>query len=133
MKRSLFIVAFFAFFVNSFAQANLQFVKEYVKLDSLYLEDVFTVCKAYYTNTGDTPLYITGYNSTCPCVEAEYGEEPLMPGDTAFVTLTFTFKHEGRFRHPVSFSYFSGDDEDPSKPVTILGFIHEKKEEEIGQ
>lgn len=108
----------------------MQFVKEYVKLDSLYMENVFTVCKAYYTNTGDAPLYITGYNSTCPCVEAEFSEDPVVPGDTAFVTITFTFKHEGKFRHPVSFSYFSdGNEEDPSKPVTIYGVIKEKKEE----
>lgn len=112
----------------------MQFVSEYVKLDSLYMEDVFTVCKAYYTNTGDAPLYLTGYKSFCPCVEADFSEEPLVPGDTAFVTLTFTFSHEGRFRHPVNFSYFSDEEDDePKKTVTIYGVVNEKREEEIGQ
>lgn len=131
MKKIFFAFILAIWAVSSFAQPELKFVQEYVKHDTLYMQDESEVYRCYYTNTGDSPLYLTSAKSFCPCVVPTYPEEALAPGDTAYVTLTFTFSHEGKFRHPVNFYYFKeGEDEDPRGVVTILGYIKESKDKE---
>lgn len=41
------------------------------------------------TNTGDSPLVITGTRSGCGCTVGEYSKEPIAPGNTGYVTVLF--------------------------------------------
>ena len=41
------------------------------------------------TNDGTAPLVITRVYSSCGCTTASYPEEPVMPGDTARIVVTF--------------------------------------------
>lgn len=41
------------------------------------------------TNTGTSPLIIREINSGCRCTRADYQAEPIPPGETCAVTVTF--------------------------------------------
>lgn len=47
-------------------------------------------CRMHYTNVGDSALLIKRVQPTCGCTVGEYSRAPLAPGDTAFLTLTYT-------------------------------------------
>ena len=42
-----------------------------------------------FTNTGSSPLVITGIRSGCGCTVADYPKEPLMPGDEGRIQIVF--------------------------------------------
>lgn len=132
MKSFVVILFFQLFSIILFAQAELEFQKEYITLGKLNLEDEYVVCKAFYKNIGNLPLYLTSYTTTCPCVEVDYSEEAIAPGDSAFITIKYTFRYEGKFRQSISMHYFMPDaDQDPRKIVTIIGNVIGKKDDEV--
>ncbi len=55
-------------------------------------------------NTGDDPLVITGYNSSCGCTELVYNDKPLMKGDSVCVIVKYTPDAPGYFRKFVTIS-----------------------------
>lgn len=44
------------------------------------------------TNTGDAPLLISDYKVSCPCTKAFFSKEPVQPGETAIIEVTFETK-----------------------------------------
>lgn len=42
-----------------------------------------------FTNTGDEPLIIADYKVSCSCTKITFPEEPVLPGETGIVHLTF--------------------------------------------
>ena len=44
------------------------------------------------TNTGDEPLIISDYKVSCTCTKATLPEEPIQPGETFPLTVTFDTK-----------------------------------------
>lgn len=46
-------------------------------------------CRFGYTNTGDEPLAVTAVHASCGCTTPRYDVEPLAPGDTAYITVTY--------------------------------------------
>ena len=127
--KKLFFISLLLLFSNSlYGQAVLKFEKEYLRLDTLSLDDGFVVCQAKYKNAGDAPLYLTSYVSTCPCLEVEFSEEALAPGDSSFVTLKYSYKYEGKFRQSATLFYFQDGEEDGARArLTILGYVTDKK------
>lgn len=49
------------------------------------------------TNTGTAPLQLNSVKPGCSCTVADYSKEPIAPGETGFVTASYTAKREGRF------------------------------------
>ena len=45
-----------------------------------------------FINTGGAPLIISGFMVACKCTEAIYPKDPIMPGETGIVTVTFDTK-----------------------------------------
>lgn len=43
----------------------------------------------HFTNTGDQPLIITSYKVACECTQVEYPKEPVLPGESGIVKMTF--------------------------------------------
>jgi hypothetical protein len=43
-----------------------------------------------FTNTGNAPLVITNAKASCGCTQPIYPKEPIMPGKTGTVSVTFT-------------------------------------------
>lgn len=92
MKRffTILVVAFISV-STIFAQktSKIEF-KETVHDFGSFSEDMKKVtCKFTFTNTGDAPLVIVRANASCGCTEPEYPEEPVMPGKTGEVTVTY--------------------------------------------
>jgi hypothetical protein len=54
------------------------------------LSHVFTI-----KNTGDTPLIISDYKVACPCTKVELPSNPILPGKTYQMKVTFDTK--GKF------------------------------------
>lgn len=52
------------------------------------------------TNSGDTPLVITGVFSGCGCTKVEYDDSPLPPGESRRLTVSF----DSAGRQPGSFT-----------------------------
>ncbi len=61
-----------------------------------------------FVNTGDSALSITRVRPTCGCTAGEFSHQPIMPGDTATITLTYTaIGRPGQFKKDV-YVYTSG-------------------------
>ncbi len=55
-----------------------------------------------FVNTGDSALSITRVRPTCGCTAGEFSHQPIMPGDTGTVTLTYTaIGRPGQFKKDV--------------------------------
>ncbi len=42
-----------------------------------------------FTNTGDANLLISNCDATCGCTVADFPKNPIKPGETGFITVTF--------------------------------------------
>lgn len=57
-----------------------------------------------FTNIGDAPLVIHQAVASCGCAVPEYTKEPIMPGKTGKITVTYdgTGKFPGHFKKSIS-------------------------------
>lgn len=46
-------------------------------------------CRLLLTNTGNSPLLITRVQPTCGCTAGDFSRDPVAPGDTTAITLTY--------------------------------------------
>ena len=51
-----------------------------------------------FTNKGDEPLIISGFEVACPCTALIYPEIPILPGQKSSVKLTFDTKGKYGFQ-----------------------------------
>lgn len=47
------------------------------------------VAQFQFTNTGDTPLVIVSATATCGCTHPKYPTDPIKPGDTGIIRVTY--------------------------------------------
>lgn len=72
-------------------------------------------CEFKVTNTGDKPAVIYNVISSCGCTDVKWTREPLMPGKTGKISVTYT-NDEGAYPFDKSLTaYFS----DVKKPVIL--------------
>ncbi len=83
-------------------------------------------CEFTITNTGTEPLIITGARGSCGCTVPEYPEEPIAPGKTAVIKVTYNTKLMGDFTKSVTIS--SNAVNEPTKVVFIKGNVAPKPE-----
>lgn len=49
-----------------------------------------------FTNVGDTPLIISSVDKSCGCTASEYPRDPILPGKTGSIKITYDSKgHQG--------------------------------------
>ncbi|MBL7951687.1 MAG: DUF1573 domain-containing protein [Flavobacteriales bacterium] len=53
-------------------------------------------CSFRFINTGDAPLVIEAFQSSCGCLVPYFDREPVLPGDTASVGLKYDTHRAGR-------------------------------------
>lgn len=70
-----------------------------------------------FTNTGDEPLIISDYKVACSCTKITFPEEPVLPGATGSVHLTFDT--EGKFGFQSRKVQISSN---ASKKPTVISF-----------
>ena len=61
-------------------------------------------CKFKFTNTGNGPLVIHQAIATCGCTVPQYPKEPIKPGETGEITVTYNGagKFPGHFRKSIT-------------------------------
>lgn len=52
-------------------------------------DDGIVSCEIPYVNSGDSPLLLTGARASCGCTTPQISREPLAPGDTAAIVVSF--------------------------------------------
>ena len=91
MKRALLIawllLAGTAF--NLVAQPQATWLERNHDFGVFHEKDGKVRCQMRVTNTGSAPLLIVKAQAGCGCTGIDYPEEPIMPGDTATVSLSY--------------------------------------------
>ena len=55
-------------------------------------------CSFTFTNTGDAPLIITSFRSSCGCLVPHWDQEPVLPGQKGKVRLKYDTRRAGPFQ-----------------------------------
>lgn len=57
----------------------------------------------YFSNTGNSPLVITNVRATCGCTIAKYKQEPILPNDKGWITISYNPNgRPGRFSKTIT-------------------------------
>ena len=76
-------------------QAAIKFDKEEHDFGTLLQGEVVTY-SFHFTNTGNAPLLISEVGSSCGCTVGDYPREPIAPGKTGIIKVTYDSKgHQG--------------------------------------
>ncbi|HNY59194.1 MAG TPA: DUF1573 domain-containing protein [Bacteroidales bacterium] len=54
------------------------------------------------TNTGNQPLLITSARASCGCTNLKYSQEPILPGKSTELSVTFNGSGNGAFRKSIT-------------------------------
>ncbi len=73
-----------------------------------------------FTNTGKTPLIITDAKGSCGCTVPTWPKEPIKPGETKSIKVTYDTKRIGAFTKTVSITSNAAN---PTKILTIKGVV----------
>ena len=68
------------------------------------------VCQFSYTNTGKAPLIISDARSTCGCTVPVVSKEPLMPGQSASITVKYNTNNVGPINKSVTVTSNASND-----------------------
>ena len=80
-------------------------------------EGVFLEHDFQFTNTGDEPLIISKYKVACSCTKITYPEEPVLPGQSGTIHLSFDTDGKYGFQHRKIYITTNA-----SKKPTIISF-----------
>ncbi len=130
MKTPMLFFLFVAFYASGFiaeAQKTTSEPNEVVsgpraKWNSLVVDlgDVkfmtSTEAVFYLTNTGNQPLLITMARASCGCTNLRYSQEPILPGATVPVQVTFNGSGMGNVRKTITVQT------NASNEMTVLAF-----------
>lgn len=76
-------------------QAVIKFDKTEYDFGKILQGEVVS-CTFHFTNAGDAPLLITNVDKSCGCTASEYSREPIAPGESGLVKITYDSKgHHG--------------------------------------
>ena len=76
-------------------QAAITFEKTEFDFGSVLQGEVVT-CSFRFSNTGNAPLLISEVGTSCGCTVGEYPKEPIAPGKTGQIKITYDSKgHHG--------------------------------------
>ena len=71
-------------------------------------------------NTGNKPLVIYDVVTSCGCTKAEYGKEPVRPGETLELKVIYNAEDKGRFRK--NLTVYCNAEDSPLK-LTVVGEV----------
>lgn len=122
MKRNLITLALGAMFLGAFAQTGPMISVDTESIDYGTIAQgaepnrQFTV-----TNSGDSPLIITGCQGSCGCTVPKCDTAPIAPGASSTVNIHYDTNRIGPFTKTVTVN--SNAINSPSKVVTIHGTV----------
>ncbi|MCU0319529.1 MAG: DUF1573 domain-containing protein [Flavobacteriales bacterium] len=77
-------------------------------------------CSFTFTNTGDAPLIIHQFRSSCGCLVPYWDQEPVAPGASGRVSLRYDTRTLGPFRKTAMLTT-----NDPQRPQIVLSITGE--------
>lgn len=80
-----------------------------------------------FTNKGKEPLIISKAVGSCGCTVPEWPKEPILPGASSKIKVSYDTKRIGPFNKTVT---ISSNAKTPDKMLTIKGVVNAKPEEE---
>ena len=78
------------------------------------------VCEFKYTNTGSVPLILTKVRSSCGCTVPKWSKEPLMPGQSASITVKYNTSSVGPINKSIT---VESNASNPSVRLLIKGKV----------
>lgn len=82
-------------YANAQKQADIKFDKTTMDLGKFPESNPVQKCTFKFTNTGNAPLIINQAIASCGCTVPEYTKEPVAPGKTG--TINVTYNGKGKF------------------------------------
>ncbi|CAN5446376.1 hypothetical protein BH11BAC2_BH11BAC2_15050 [soil metagenome] len=80
-----------------------------------------------FTNTGKDPLIITDAKGSCGCTVPKWPKEPVLKGQSNFITVTYDTKRPGPFTKTVT---LTSNANTPTKVLTIKGVVKTQEQTE---
>ena len=80
-----------------------------------------------FTNSGKEPLVISNCKGSCGCTVPSWPKEPIKPGGTGAIKVSYDTKRIGAFNKTVT---ISSNAKTSNKTITIKGVVNAKPEEE---
>jgi hypothetical protein len=105
MKKMLFISLLFIFMSGfSFAQdkgAIIRFESTVHDYGTIY-QGADGNCEFKFKNTGDEPLVLSNVRSSCGCTIPKWPKEPILPGQTAAIQVSYDTKRIGAINKQIT-------------------------------
>ena len=86
-------------YASAQAKAEIKFDKTTHDFGTFSEADPVVTCTFTFTNIGKAPLVIHQAIASCGCTVPNYTQEPVLPGNTG--TLTVTYNGTGRYPGPL--------------------------------
>jgi len=111
IKMTAIILAMLPFFsfttlknVSSFPFAKVSWVKELHDFGEIPKGKPVSI-EFSFTNTGDEPLLVADVVTSCGCTASDYSREPIAPGKSSKVKVTFNAATAGAFSKDVTVNF----------------------------
>ena len=108
MTKKTFLFLMFVFmsigYMAAQAHADIKFDKMSHDFGTFSESSPVVKCTFTFTNVGDGPLVIHQVVASCGCTVPEYTQEPIMPGKTGTIQVTYngTGKYPGHFKKSIT-------------------------------
>jgi hypothetical protein len=79
------------------------------------------------TNSGNEPLLIASAQASCGCTNLQYGKDPIMPGKSTRISVTYNAAAKGNFMKTVTVKTSAGDQ---ATVLWVKGTVVDKKVQE---
>lgn len=90
-------------YASAQAKADIKFDQTTYNFGTLPSDTATVHCTFTFTNVGDAPLVIHQAWASCGCTIPEYTQEPVLPGKTGTVKVTYnTTQRAGHFRKSIT-------------------------------
>lgn len=73
-----------------------------------------------FTNTGKEPLILSNVQTSCGCTSPSWPKEPILPGKTSKITVTYNAAHAGVFNKSIT---ITSNGKTPTKVIYIKGNV----------
>lgn len=82
---------------------EIKFESTTIDMGTFSMDDPVQKVKFKFTNTGTAKLIINMVHASCGCTVADFPKDPIAPGATGFITVTYngTGKMPGKFKKNV--------------------------------
>ncbi|MBQ4379664.1 MAG: DUF1573 domain-containing protein [Bacteroidaceae bacterium] len=107
---------------NAKKMPEIKFEKTTIDLGTFSQDDGIQKCVFRFTNVGNDKLIINNVHTSCGCTVAKYSEEPISPGGSGEISITYNGagKMPGKFKK--SIQVFTNCEKDMVR-LFIMGYM----------